>query len=200
MKYIDIDFPDELYEYFSGGAEFSTSISTMKNKREIRNRNWDSPRFRYKLQYKECNDEIYRQLHSFFILCGGSEIAFNFVDKNDCKLENQILPKDTFSNNDNQFLIVKTYSYQQQSFNRNVYNVRNEEVFINGNKLSQEQYAIQQNPLTINNEIQINQNDVVSINADFAVIVRFDCDFLPVKKKSFNAIELPDISLIETLI
>ena len=97
MKYIDIDFPDELYEYFSGGAEFSTSISTMKNKREIRNRNWDGPRFRYKLQYKECNDEIYRQLHSFFILCGGSEMAFNFVDKNDCKLENQILQKNPLS-------------------------------------------------------------------------------------------------------
>ena len=200
MKYIDIDFPEELHEYFAGGAEFSTSISTMKNKREIRNRNWDNPRFKYKLQYKECNFDIYQKLHSFFILCGGSEMAFNFVDDNDCRIENQILQKNPLSNGDNQFLIVKTYSYQQQSFNRNIYNIRNEEVFINGNKLLPGQYSIRQNILTLNSEIQINENDIVSINADFAVIVRFDCDFLPIKKKSFDAIELPDISLIETLI
>ena len=93
MKYIDIDFPEELYEYFSGGAEFSTSIATMKNKKEIRNRNWDNPRFKYRLQYKECNDDIYRKLHSFFILCGGKEMAFNFIDSKDHELKNQILPK-----------------------------------------------------------------------------------------------------------
>ena len=196
MKYINIDFPDELYEYFDGGAEFSTSIALMKNKKEIRNRNWDSPRFKYKLRYKQCNNSIYEKLHSFFILCGGSEIAFNFIDKNDSKLENQILE----SNNSNCYSIVKSYINNNYSFNRNIYNIRNEQVFINNTPITKENYTITQNNLIFNEEIKISNSDIVSINADFAVIVRFNCDFLPVSRKNFNIIELPDIELVEVLI
>ena len=194
MNYIDIDFPDELSNFFSGGAEFSTSYSTLKNKQEVRNQNWQSPRYKYNLIYKNCSEKNYQTLQSFFLICGGKKTAFNFLDKNDNKILKQ--PIKCYKNDIKKYEIYKLYSYQNISFKRDIYKTKNEKIYINNQLIDDNKYIIEDNILSFNDNVNINENDVVSIDCNFYTIVRFDNDFLPVIRIN-NTIELPDISLIE---
>lgn len=196
MKYIDIDFPQELSRCFNGGAEFSTSIAITKNKQEIRNKNWFFPRYKYTLQYKYCNKEIFQKLQSFFLICNGSEMCFNYLDNTDYTLNNEIIAVSNGINTSYQ--IYKTYSYNNKVFQRKITKIKNANIYINNSLLDTDKYNINNGIITFINSYIPEKNSIISITAIFYVIVRFDIDFLPVAQKQFNSVELPDISLIET--
>ena len=196
MKYIDIDFPIELSKCFSGGAEFSTSIALMANKNEVRNKNWIYPRYKYNLQYKLCNANIFNKLKSFFLLCNGSELSFNYLDSADNKLQNEVIS--IADGSTHSFQIYKNYSYSNRTFRRKIYKVKDEKVFINNIEVEKNKYEIVNGVIKFTDDVEINNEDVISITATFYVIVRFNIDYLPVLQKNFNSFELPDISLIET--
>ena len=196
MKYIDIDFPIELSKCFSGGAEFSTSIALMANKNEVRNKNWIYPRYKYNLQYKFCNVNIFNKLKSFFLLCNGSELSFNYLDSADNKLQNEVIS--IADGSTHSFQIYKNYSYTNRTFRRKIYKVKDEKVFINNIEVEKNKYEIVNGVIKFTDDVEINNEDAISITATFYVIVRFNIDYLPVLQKNFNSFELPDISLIET--
>ena len=196
MKYIDIDFPIELSKCFSGGAEFSTSIALMANKNEVRNKNWIYPRYKYNLQYKLCNANIFNKLKSFFLLCNGSELSFNYLDSADNKLQNEVIS--IADGSTHFFQIYKNYSYSNRTFRRKIYKVKDEKVFINNIEVEKNKYEIVNGVIKFTDDVEINNEDAISITATFYVIVRFNIDYLPVLQKNFNSFELPDISLIET--
>jgi len=197
MNYIDADFPENLTLYFGGGAEFMTIVANSKSKREIRNQVWNCPRYKYSLMYKTCNNSAYQQLQTFFLICKGKGTAFNFLDRNDHTLENQQIG--VGDGKTLQFKIYKTYVYKNYSFKRQIFKVTNVEVFVNSKLVPDDKYQINNGIISFSKSLIPEQNAIITINAKFYVIVRFDNDFFPVIQKS-QSIELPDLSLIETQI
>ncbi len=195
MNHLDIDFPEDLSNCFCGGLEFSTTISTTTGKKEIRNRNWNEGRYKYNLLYKNCNESTYKNLQAFFLLCGGSQKSFNFTDKNDNKIETQLLTNG--DGHTKSFKIFKTYTYHNLSIKRNVFKVKNVKIYFNANEIDGSKYSITNNIITFTDDNIPQESDNIYIDCNFYVIVRFATDFLPVVRKSNNLIELPDITLIE---
>ena len=195
MNYLDIDFPEELSVCFSGGAEFATTISKLSNKQEICNQNWQNPRYKYKLEYKTCNEKVYEKLQTFFLICKGCGTAFNFLDVNDFKIDNQQIG--IGDGNNCEFQIYKNYAYGSYSFKRQIFKVKNINVFLNNEKINDENFVINNGSLVFNKNAAPVKNSVITIDAVFYVIVRFENDFLPAIKKR-QSFELPDLCLVET--
>ena len=195
MNYLDIDFPEKLSFCFSGGPEFATIIACAKNKQETCNQIWNNPRYRYNLSYRTCNKEIYKQLINFFLICKGQSTAFNFLDKNDNKINRQQIGVGDGQNL--KFQIYKTYTYENYTYERPIFKVKNVKVFINNKQIQDEDFTIKNNILLFNDNIIPPAGHVISIDATFFVIVRFEQDFLPVTYKS-QSVELSEICLVET--
>ncbi len=195
MNYIDTNLPDDLSDCFSGGAEFSTEIAITKNKQEIRNSNWNNTRFRYNLLYKKCNEHIYEKLQSFFLICNGRKIAFNFKDKNDYQIRNQVIG--TGDGETKTFEIYKNYSYKELSFKRRIFKLQNTTVSINDTKIDRKYYTIDDGILRFADDKIPEAGDAIAIDTEYYVIVRFDSDYLPITRHRHDCIELPDISLVE---
>ena len=197
-NYLDIDFPHHLSRLFTGGAEFSTAIATIKNKQEVRNQNWQNPRFKYKLMHKYCNKKLFEELKTFFLICGGCKNSFNFNDKTDNRIEKQTIAiGDGITK---EFQIYKNYQYQNYNFKRNVYKVSNTKVFINDNELQSGDFYVKNGTLVFTDEKVPQSGDVIKIDTNFSVIVRFDTDFFNASQKDFGTIEMQDMSLIEVVI
>lgn len=198
MNYLDIDFPDDLAECFNGGAEFLTSIAITKNKQEVRNSNWNNARFKYNLMYKNCSENLYKKLQSFFLICNGRKIAFNFKDKNDYQIQNQVIG--IGDGETKSFEIYKNYSYQELTFKRQIFKLKNTTILINNIEIDSQYFTVNNGILCFTDEKIPEIGDTITINADYYVIVRFDNDYLPITKHKHDCIELPDISLIEVKI
>ena len=194
-KHLDIDFPSELSNFFSSSIEFSTSVATIKNKQEVRNGNWLKPRNKYTLQYKYCTQQTFEKLKTFFLICKGREKTFNFLDATDNKLCNQVLA--IANENQTEFKIIKTYNYNGFTAYRDIFRLKNVHVFVNNTEVGAENFVIQDNILKFMN-YEIKQNDIISIDATFYVICRFDSDCMSASSRQFNSVELPEITLLET--
>lgn len=195
MNYLDIDFPQELSYCFAGGAEFCTSLATAKNKQEVRNDNWQEPRFKYNLLYKYCSNAVYDKLQSFFFICKGQKYSFNFLDTNDNTIISQIIG--IADGEKDKFEIFKTYSYGIHSFNRKIYKTKNEKIFIDRELIDAKKYSISNGILTFQNNYIPTNGSIITISATFFVVVRFCNDFLPIISNNKFSKELPDITLLE---
>ena len=198
MNYLDIDFPSKLTQFFGGTTEFSTAIAVSKNKQEIRNQNWQNPRNKYNLTFKYLNKKAFEEVKSFFLICGCCHSSFNFEDKTDNKIEEQ-----TIGIGDGikkEFQIFKNYAYNNQNFKRNVYKVSNTKVFINNNELQSGDFYVNNGTLIFPDDKIPASGDIISIDTNFSVIVRFENDILSSSIKDFGTIEIEQLSLIETSI
>ena len=123
-------------------------------------------------------------------------MSFNYLDSADNKLQNEVIS--IADGNTHSFQIYKNYSYSNRTFRRKIYKVKDEKVFINNIEVEKNKYEIVNGVIKFTDDVEINNEDAISITATFYVIVRFNIDYLPVLQKNFNSFELPDISLIET--
>lgn len=194
MNYLDVIFPEELSYCFDCCIDFLTSMAILKNKQEIRNQKWIEPRYKYNLIYKNCNERLYQKLNAFFLICKGKKNCFNFLDKNDCKIENQQIGVGNGETKD--FNIYKIYSYENLSIQRNIYKTSNEVIYINNKIIDSDNYTIKDGILSFKDGFIPKEGDLIFIDCIFYVIVRFENDYLVVNRKD-NLIELQDVCLIE---
>ncbi len=197
MNYLDIDFPEDLSLCFSGGPEFLTSISSTKNKFEIRNQIWTYPRYKYSLINKTCGKKIYNQLLNFFLICKGRKMAFNFLDINDCYIKKQKIGIGDGKNL--KFKIYKSYSYGDYIVERPIFKVNNVKVFINNEQVSDKDFSIENGVLIFSENSIPPVSSIIKIDAMFYVVVRFDTDSITIARNS-GSIEILDLDLIETKI
>ena len=195
MNYKDIYFPNELSFCFSKSIEFLTSICISKNKKENRFENWDNPRFKYNLVYNNLNKNLFNKLQSFFLICKGCKFAFNFKDIDDNRIEHQQIG--VGDGLQNHFTIYKNYSYNNTAFKRKIQKVNNEKVFINEQIVDKNNYNIINDTIYFNENSIPNNDDIISIEADFYIILRFSNDFIKVEKTLLNSYILSPISLLE---
>lgn len=194
MNYLDVNFPIELNEYFSSETEFSTSKAILKNRNELRNINWEEPRKKYKLIYKNLNIKNYQKLQSFFFICQGCYHSFNFFDKNDNQIELQKIA--TADGQTTDFEIFKNYSYDNLSIKKRIYKTTNEKVYINNNLVNNYKYTIHDGIISFYQQYVPKMNDVITIKCNFYIIVRFENDTINITKKN-NTIEIENLSLVE---
>ena len=193
MKHIDINLPIELCRCFGNEIEFSTSISKTKNNQEIRNSNWQEPNFRYKLLYNNCSQKLYEKLKSFFIICRGKEKSFVFFDVNDNEIKSQILGKG--DGEKTKFQIFKIYAYDNYYYERKINIVKNVKIYQNNLLINPNKYTITDGIITF---LQPPENgNIISIDATFYIKARFDNDNFNVIQKTFNNVEISDISIVE---
>lgn len=65
---------------FSGGPEFSTRVTTLKNAHERRNANWAQPRHRYTAPFENIKPTEYAEIKRLFMACRGMAYGFLFKD------------------------------------------------------------------------------------------------------------------------
>ena len=90
-------------------------------------------------------------------------------------------------------------SYENYTYKRPIFKVKHAKVFINDEQISEQDFIINNGILSFKDNIIPPTGCIISIDATFLVIVRFEQDFLPVTSK-MQSIELPEICLIETTI
>ena len=91
----------------------------------------------------------------------------------------------------------KNYSYGNYTFQRQLFKVKNVKVFVNDSMINEDNFTIKNGCLKFNTDAIPQKNSIVSIDAVFYVIARFDNDFLPTNKKK-QSINLPEICIVET--
>ena len=197
MNYFNLDFPEKLTYCFEKEVEFLTTISSTKNKKEVCNHNWTTPRYKFNLVHKTLNKNDFQQLQSLFLVCKGQGTAFNFLDKTDYEIINQQIGLGDGVNKN--FDIYKIYSYQNYSYKRRIYNLNNVCVYLNGDKIEETAYTISNGTLSFKEGNIPLSGQVITMDAEFNVIVRFNTDLLKVTSKG-QYVEIDDLSLIETRI
>ena len=191
--YLDINFPREIAGFFSGGAEFSTEIVETSGRYEIRNKNWDTPKSRYIMTQNRINHREMDILNSFFLICGGCEKSFNFLDLTDNKINYQYLADGDGSTTE--FQVFKNYIYGDLSFQKNVGKLTNVKVFIDDIEVDKEKYSIDCGKIVFNTPPVAGSK--IFIDATFYHIVRFKNDYLQARYLNFNTVEINDLELIE---
>ena len=198
MNHLDISFPQELVGMFDRTMEFSTNVAELKNRQLSAQNNWFAPRYVYTLNHKFCSCDAFAKVQSVFMLCGGRACAFDFLDAHDNHIDEQFLY--TADGVQSKYQIYKNYAYGNYSFKRAVYNVSNATVFVDGNAISADNYTIQNGLITFGEESIPADGSMISITADFRVIVHFCSDELKFQPRSFNKVEIEELKLEEVVL
>ena len=198
MNHLDISFPQELVGMFDRTMEFSTNVAELKNRQLSAQNNWFAPRFVYTLNHKFCSRDAFAKVQSVFMLCGGRACAFDFLDVKDNHIDEQFLY--TADGVQSKYQIYKNYAYGNYSFKRPIYKVENATVFVDGSAISADNYTIQNGLITFGEESIPADGSMISITADFKVIVHFCSDELKFQPRSFNKVEIEELKLEEVVL
>ena len=192
-NFIDILFPIDISINSSGGPEFSTSINTNKFKKEFRNINWISPRRKYNVGYNLKNDKQINELIALFEICKGRGMSFRYKDWSDYIAEKTIIGIGDGSNNI--FQLLKKYSFSGIESKRIITKpvINTTKIFIDDNLVSKGNFAIGKNTGIVTFSNPPKKNEVITASFEFHTQVRFDNDFLSIKKdgpQNYSVIEL----------
>lgn len=198
MNHLDISFPQELVGMFDRTMEFSTNVAELKNRQLSAQNNWFAPRYVYTLNHKFCSRDTFAKVQSVFMLCGGRASAFDFLDVHDNHINEQFLY--TADGVQSKYQIYKNYAYGNYSFKRPIYNVSEVTLFVDGSAISADNYTIQNGLITFGEENVPADGSMISITADFRVIVHFCSDELKFQPRSFNKVEIEELKLEEVVL
>lgn len=84
MSFLDEEMPRRIAAGFRGGPEWNTTVNTMSNGLEQRNKNWAYARYRWTANFGAFNDADRAKLIAMFHACAGRWAAFKFRDATDC--------------------------------------------------------------------------------------------------------------------
>lgn len=91
MTILDVEMSPGLAAGFTGGPEFNTRITPMRNKREIRNANWAEGRHRWTAPFNNISSAQYRELKGLFNVCRAQLYGFFLKDPADHTATTQAL-------------------------------------------------------------------------------------------------------------
>lgn len=80
---IDWRLPSRIAAGFKGGPEWQTRVTPLRNGREVRNREWLYPRYRYSANFGAFNAQDRQALIGAFMATGGKHLLFRFRDPTD---------------------------------------------------------------------------------------------------------------------
>lgn len=204
----DVRLPEEVEKGAQGGPQFSTTIATLANGYEQRNRNWASARATYDVSYGIDGPDLYGEVLAFFYTRGGMFHSFRFKDWSDYTIgDDDTDTPESIGTGDGvtaTFQISKTYISGIYTYVRDITKpvsgtVR---VFVNGvEKTITTHFTV--NLLTgvitftLGNEPP--NGETVAVICEFDVPVRFDTDLVSVSMEAVEAGAVPGISLKEVL-
>ena len=195
--FLNIRLPDEISYGATGGPEFSTNVTILKNGAEHRNINWESPRYSYSIGYDVLNREKAQQLLAFFNIVHGRAYSFLFKDWLDFNCQNQIL----LQIDNSRCQLVKRYEVgsDQYFYNRKITRPKNIVIKNIDLKLTEgKDYTVNYTNGIIN--ISGTKFDIskLLVNFEFDLTVRFESDILELSSDSFMIYSWKSIKLIET--
>lgn len=85
MTILNIELDPCVANGFTGGPEWNTRITPMKNGHERRNAEWSAPRGRWTAPFQNITDTEYREIKRVFDACRGQAFGFLFKDYLDFK-------------------------------------------------------------------------------------------------------------------
>lgn len=83
MTILDVELDPCIAMGFTGGPEFNTRITPMKNKRERRNANWAEGRHRWTAPFNNITSAEFREIKGLFNTCRAQVFGFFFKDPAD---------------------------------------------------------------------------------------------------------------------
>lgn len=91
MTILDVELDPCVAMGFTGGPEFSTRVTTLRNGHERRNANWANPRHRWTAPFVNLSAADYRDIKRVFNACLGQAYGFLFKDHLDYQATNEPL-------------------------------------------------------------------------------------------------------------
>lgn len=195
MNFAEIKFPDSVAFGSSGGPEFSTNITVMKNGFEQRNINWDECRLKYNVLNGVKTKEQLNELLAFFRARKGRAIGFRFKDWSDCQAENQILGIGDGTHQE--FQLVKRYVSGDEVYVRKIFKPVSGSLKVYINDTETVDYIINLKTGVLIFSHPPEENAEIKASFEFDVPVRFDSDILEISMDTINTGKVKEIGLVE---
>jgi uncharacterized protein (TIGR02217 family) len=192
----EVQFPPKIAYGASGGAEFSTTITTTSAGFEQRNINWQTARGRWEISSGLKTKTDMETLQAFFRARFGKAYGFRFKDWSDYSAIGQILGIGNGSQT--QFQLIKMYTSGGNTYTRDIKKpvTGTVKIYLNG--------LLQASGLTVNTVSAIvgfstppSSGFTVSADFEFDVPVRFDTDTLSIRLEGPNIFVWDTIPLVE---
>ena len=193
----NILLPDFLSPYIIGGPRFDTSILQSISGREVRYPNLSYAHQKYII--KDCNisyNEL-EEFNCFFRNCKGAAFSFCLKDYSDYQVRQQVIQSKT--SDQTTFELFKYYKFDKQVYWRRILKVSEGSlrVFLDGQE-TPAQIDYDHGIITTLKGLDVQQ--IMLIDFDFYVPVRFVKDHFNYSFAKDGSIRLEDIELIEVVL
>lgn len=199
MAFDEVRLPTCIEKGAQGGPQFNTTVLSLSSGYEKRNINWSKSRGSWDISYGIKKKEDLDELISFFYARRGRARGFRFRDFSDYKLARQGIGIGDGANAI--FQIYKRYSNAGIDYDRIINKIVDNtlSVWVNNALIDSSDYAIDLDTGIITFDVGAIPaiSDVVEVQAEFDVPVRFDIDNLNINLYMVEIGSLPQISVIE---
>lgn len=198
MSFHEILFPEDISYGSAGGPGFNTSIIELTSGHEQRNINWSEERASYDAQHGVKTRAQMEELLDFFYARRGKAYGFRFKDWADFQLVNETIALGDGATLE--FQVIKTYEPDGYPFVRKIRKLNPNSIVVRING------AIQDQPddCTVDNDtgkitfvVAPAVDDVISVDGEFHVPVRFDTDEMKITHDQWETMSWPSIPLVE---
>ncbi len=206
MAFNETRLPDDVEKGASGGPGFKTSVTVRSSGKEQRNSEWSTTRGEWDIGYGILTKEDFAVVLAVFYAQRGRLDGFRFKDWSDFELADQqiALGDDTTT----VFQIFKRYTFGAVNFDRDLTRI------ITGTIVVRLDGVLQTDPgdYTIDLDTGLitmvvapastggtgpSSEEVLSVECDFEVPVRFDTDTFGITLEVFNAGAIPNLPIVE---
>lgn len=203
MPFHDVRMDTLIAAGSTGGPSHNTTTNTLASGKEQRNINWSGARHRYNIGTAIRTNSAMATIRSFFNARRGSGYAFRFKDWLDYELARQNIG--TTNGSLATFQIFKRYTDGAYAWDRKLTKPVSGTVrcWQNGVErtigagASQFQVNLLTGIVTLGATLAATTGQVVEVQCEFDVPVRFDMDDMPVEIRDADILEWPDVPLIE---
>jgi len=178
MNFIDVLFPLDIGKKSVCGIENMTNVTMNLSGKEFRKINLQTPRIVYDISDGIKSQKDIEQIVTFFRLCKGRFHSFRFKDWFDYEVQKQILKPIQGGSASYQF--IKSYYVNEACVDRKINKIvkNNTKVYINNALQSENSYIVDHNSGVLNFPAPLASDDVVSVDFEFDIEMRFGNDLL----------------------
>jgi uncharacterized protein (TIGR02217 family) len=175
---------------------FSTSIFELASGHEKRNQNWEQQRLKWDIGFGIQRMEQLEAVIEFFYARRGRAYGFRFKDWSDFEIAGP-QPIGVGAAGNTLFQVFKRYSPGLEPFDRIIRKVvaDTDTVYVNGVETSA--YTLNYATGLITFDSAVPDGNVVSVECEFDVPVRFDVDDLRINLVHFKAGSVPSVPVVE---
>lgn len=206
VSFHNVRLPVDVEQGAKGGPGFKTRVLELDNAEESRNAQWSKQRGNWDISYGIDSKSVLDAVKAFFYARQGRLYGFRFKDWSDYQItsQQQIGTGTSTTGSDGQqtFQVFKAYTDGTYTYNRTITRLVTGTVKVWSNgvlKTETTHYTVNYDTGVISfvNPNRPTTGQVVAVECEFDVAVRFDTDNIEITSHTYDAIEIGSMPIIE---